>query len=502
MYNATLSFYYNSIDDKEYAADKQSVMAFLDNASENNDTNDNDNIEKAIVDLTACERVSATLDLMISYVKNIIRMGYSCDAVVAELNELSDLAQKLSSSENKLVYSLCASQKGKDRLAEKYPMLLPGFALWREHSFCEVTDNSQNIRQTEALYNEYVNLLSGIEVRLKGERMSLPKALSSNDAAIRAAIDQALSPVKGEFERILVSIKKIQSAMLPKPFDACSAIESEYGIPSKTVKAVLEFCNERGAIKEDEKLNGIYFEYADAVDICKSAIGALGGFFPRLIERVFDCRMIDYKDRQGKQSGSFTNMIHKTGSGICSTVFLNNYKDVTVLAHEIGHIIHGMILSERYSYFNSDYSVLAAETVATVFERLVQKEILSRYRINSSTETVRTPKIKSFINELMFEISLFENAEKGVIDVSSIRRANNILYPTVRGKNIDDYNWICSVHNFLPENCFYNFIYIFAEYTARKIVSGGESKIAGEKILEIIERDLKMPFYEAVSVFQ
>jgi oligoendopeptidase F len=107
-------------------------------------------------------------------------------------------------------------------------------------------------------------------------------------------------------------------------------------------------------------------------------LNAFGGFsreLQTLASEFFEKGWIDAEPRPGKSGGAFCASITPDTHPVILLTFLGKLDDAMVLAHELGHGVHGS-LSRSQSYFNFHGTLPLAELASTfgemlVFERLV-----------------------------------------------------------------------------------------------------------------------------------
>ncbi|MEK6821033.1 MAG: M3 family metallopeptidase, partial [archaeon] len=117
-------------------------------------------------------------------------------------------------------------------------------------------------------------------------------------------------------------------------------------------------------------------------DAQKTVMNTLEDFSPRFrkeAERVIVEKRLDAKLRPGKQSGAFC-MGHSPRE--TSYVMMNwsgRLRDVSTLAHELGHAVHNHLASER-TLFTHHAGLPLAETASTFAEMLLSEKMMSETR--------------------------------------------------------------------------------------------------------------------------
>ncbi len=109
-------------------------------------------------------------------------------------------------------------------------------------------------------------------------------------------------------------------------------------------------------------------------------VDAYGGFHPeagRIVSLFFEKNWIDAKPRSGKRSGAFCS------SGLASLhpytlmTYTGRMRDVSTLAHELGHGLHQYLAREK-GHLQADAPLVLAETASVFGEMLVHQKILKQ----------------------------------------------------------------------------------------------------------------------------
>ncbi len=98
--------------------------------------------------------------------------------------------------------------------------------------------------------------------------------------------------------------------------------------------------------------------------------------FATLAERVFADDHIDSEIRKGKRSGAFCATVMPDFTPWVMINYTDKVRDVTTLAHELGHAVHSM-LSEHHSHLTQHPSLPLAETASVFCEMLITDRLLA-----------------------------------------------------------------------------------------------------------------------------
>tara|TARA_Y100001980_G_C14554902_1_gene342337 strand:+ start:990 stop:2765 length:1776 start_codon:yes stop_codon:yes gene_type:complete len=176
-------------------------------------------------------------------------------------------------------------------------------------------------------------------------------------------------------------------------------------INPKTVKALIDTCDKNNSIVHKYyKLKGKMlrikdfkdydryaplgstqkkYTYNQAKDIVLESFDNFSPKMSKVAKLFFDNNWIDYSVRDGKRAGAFSHSCVPSVHPYILMNFTGKIRDVTTLAHELGHGIH-QYLSRKNGYFQQNTPLTTAETASVFAEMLVFNKLLSN--INSPKE--------------------------------------------------------------------------------------------------------------------
>jgi oligoendopeptidase F len=117
------------------------------------------------------------------------------------------------------------------------------------------------------------------------------------------------------------------------------------------------------------------YSFAQAVDFVLDSFKQFDDGVAGLAEKVFASRHLDSEVRKGKRSGAFCASIEPDLIPWVLTSYNGTADDVSTLAHELGHAIHGLLAS-RHPALTADASLPLAETASTFGEILLVDHLL------------------------------------------------------------------------------------------------------------------------------
>ncbi len=304
-----------------------------------------------------------------------------------------------------------------------YAYWLEAMRMFIPHTLSEPEEKIINIKNVtglsalqmvySALTNRYVFRLevNGEQKELtRGELMMYARDVNPD---LRARAYQELYKVYGEDGSILGQIYQTlvrdwrnEQVNLRKHASPISARNRINDIPDQVVDTLLDVCQRNAPVFQRffrlkakligmEKLRryDVYapvvksdktYSFEDASKMVLDAYQAFDGTFADMAERVFAQNHLDGEVRKGKRGGAFC---WPSGPDLTPWVMLNyqgKADDVSTMAHELGHAIHGMMAAD-HSIFTFHSNLPLAETAST-FGEMVLVDYMLRHE---SDETVR-----------------------------------------------------------------------------------------------------------------
>lgn len=349
--------------------------------------------------------------------------------------------------------------------------------------------NNQNVRKQAfnlmyKKYSEFINTISELYIsnvkvkskiaKIRKYNSSLEKAVINDDASIKVynslieAIDENISS-NHEF----IKLKK-EMLNLPEMH-----MYDLYVNPCEQDKDEITFDDAK-----QEVLNSLQVLGTEYIDKLKEA---------------FDNSWIDVYPNDNKRSGAYSMGIYGVHPFVL-TNFVNSKRDVSTIAHELGHSIHSYYSNTNQSVIDANYTIMVAEVASTVNEIL-----LSDYQIKNERDNKKKAELLYELLEMIratfFRQAMFAEFEKIVHDkveagtMLSAEDLNDIYYGLNKkyfGEDIiiDEqikYEWARIPH-------FYSDFYVYKYATgvsaaiciATKILEEGEEAV--EKYIEMLKQ--------------
>ena len=266
-------------------------------------------------------------------------------------------------------------------------------------------------------YSEYINTITEmylanvkqtvITAKLRNYKSSLEKATINDDATIK--VYEAL--MKGVEEGLDTNHQFISSKRKLLNMDKIHMYDL-YVNPFEQ--------------KEDK----ISFE--EAKKEVKDALAILGKEYGEMLDIAFENNWIDVYEKPNKRGGAYSSGVYGVHPFVLMS-FTENKRDVSTIAHELGHSMHSYYSSKSQNIIDSQYTIMVAEVASTVNEIL-----LSEYQIKNENDKKKKAELiyellemirATFFRQSMFaefEKTVHEKIEKG--EMLASEDLNNIYY--------------------------------------------------------------------------
>lgn len=163
-----------------------------------------------------------------------------------------------------------------------------------------------------------------------------------------------------------------------------------------------------------------------------NALEILGTEYTDKLKEAFDNNWIDVYAKPNKRGGAYSMGVYGVHPFVL-TNFVNSKRDVSTIAHELGHSMHSYYSNKEQGIIDANYTIMVAEVASTVNEIL-----LSDYQIKHETDKKKKAELlyellemirATFFRQAMFaefEKIVHEKIEKG--ETLSSEDINEIYY--------------------------------------------------------------------------
>ena len=154
--------------------------------------------------------------------------------------------------------------------------------------------------------------------------------------------------------------------------------------------------------------HNISFEEASEQVI--TALSILGSEYTDILKNAFSNNWIDVYQKKNKRNGAYSMGIYGVHPFVLLN-FINKKRDVSTIAHELGHAIHSYYSNLNQNVLDANYTIFVAEIASTVNEIL-----LSNFQIeNESNPTKKAEliyELLEMIRATLFRQTMFAEFEK------------------------------------------------------------------------------------------
>lgn len=143
-----------------------------------------------------------------------------------------------------------------------------------------------------------------------------------------------------------------------------------------------------------------------------NSLEVLGDEYKKLLHTAFENNWIDSKPMPNKMSGAYSMGVYGIHPFVLMS-FVKSKRDVSTIAHELGHSIHSYYSNENQNIINANYTIMVAEVASTVNELL-----LSHYQIENEKDKKKKAaliyELLEMIRATLFRQSMFAEFEKQI----------------------------------------------------------------------------------------
>ena len=154
----------------------------------------------------------------------------------------------------------------------------------------------------------------------------------------------------------------------------------------------------------------ISFEEAKE-DVLK-ALDVLGEEYINKLKEAFENRWIDVYPNSNKRGGAYSMGVYGVHPFVLDN-FVNKKRDVSTIAHELGHSMHSYYSNKTQNVIDANYTIMVAEIASTTNEIL-----LAKYQINNEKDKNKKAEIiyelLEMIRATLFRQAMFAEFEKNV----------------------------------------------------------------------------------------
>jgi oligoendopeptidase F len=142
--------------------------------------------------------------------------------------------------------------------------------------------------------------------------------------------------------------------------------------------------------------SGKKYSFDEARSMVVEAYRGFSGEFAQMADSFFSDRRVDVLPRPGKSGGAFCMGMTPSLNPYLLLNFTGNLRDVSTIAHEVGHGIHFM-LAQRQTILNYHMPLPLAETASVFGEMLLTRQLLENETDKEVKKSLLCAKIEDII---------------------------------------------------------------------------------------------------------
>ena len=244
----------------------------------------------------------------------------------------------------------------------------------------------------------------------------------------------------------------------------------------------------------------------EAFNNFNSEIGKIGKMF-------FDGRWIHAPIIKGKSPGAFSA---STVPSVHPYILLNyqgKTRDVSTLAHELGHGVHQFLAGRRQGHFNSSTPLTLAETASVFGEMLTFKLLLQKEKNLKEKKALLANKVEDMLNTVVRQIAFFEfekqihtkrlKSELAADEICQIWLdiQKNSLGSAIEFEEEYKYYWMYIPH--FIHSPFYVYAYAFGDCLVNTLFAHYEENLNGfdKKYISLLESGGSLKYKELLKPF-
>lgn len=283
-----------------------------------------------------------------------------------------------------------------------------------------IDENGKEVELTDATYTKYLKS-SNIEVRKQAFDLMYKKYSEYINTITemylsnvkRTVITSKLRKYKSSLERATTnddSTIKVYEALMKGVNDSLNINHEFVAMKKKLLEMDEIHMYDLYVNPFEENQDEISFEEAKIQ--VKEALSILGEEYNKLLNEAFENRWIDVYEKPNKRGGAYSSGVYGVHPFVLMS-FTGNKRDVSTIAHELGHSIHSYYSNKNQNIIDSNYTIMVAEVASTVNELL-----LSEYQIKNEKDNKKKAELiyelLEMIRATFYRQSMFAEFEKEI----------------------------------------------------------------------------------------
>ncbi len=511
-----------------------------------------DKLLKAIIEL---EKIDEKIDRVMSYAhllnaenieneKNKIFFQQMQEKITKYSSSLIFFSLELNNIENKKLKKLLKNKKLK-----KFETWIANARTFKPHQLNKKLEKllqDKSITSTNAWIRLFDEIIASLNFPFKKQKLSsaeILNLLSDNNPLIRKEAAKSVGTVLGQNVKIFATItntlakdksindewrkypnpirsRNLHNVVEDEVVEALShAVTSAYSNLSHRYYAMkakwfgvksLKYWDRNAPLPFQSNKQ---FTWNEAKKIVNNSYSSFNPRIGKIVKKFFDESWIHAPVIKGKSPGAFSASTVPSVHPYILVNYQGKIRDVSTLAHELGHGIHQYLAGKKQGHFNASTPLTLAETASVFGEMLTFKSILTNESDPKEKKALLANKVEDMLNTVVRQIAFFEfekkihekrkNSELSVKEICSIwmETQKQSLGPSINFEDEYKYYWTYIPH--FIHSPFYVYAYAFGDCLVNSLYAVYQDGLEkfDEKYIQLLEAGGSMRYRELLKPF-
>jgi oligoendopeptidase F len=209
--------------------------------------------------------------------------------------------------------------------------------------------------------------------------------------------------------------------------------------------------------------------FSEAIAMIRDAFGSVNPKMGEFVDMMVEKNWIDARVLPNKSPGAYCTGFAKSRTPRVFQTYMGSMKDISTLAHELGHAYHGWVLREL-PRAQTEYPMTLAETASIFSETLLSERLFEKageaekFVLGWENAFDAVALLVNIPARFDFEKSLYEAREKGPLSAQELNTLTRQAWEKWYGDTMSSYEdqfWMTKLHFSIAGISFYNYPYTF-----------------------------------------
>ena len=255
------------------------------------------------------------------------------------------------------------------------------------------------------------------------------------------------------------------------------------------------------------------FKWKEAKVIVQNAYSSFHPNIGKIVKKFFDKSWIHAPVIKGKNPGAFSASTVPSVHPYILVNYQGKTRDISTLAHELGHGVHQFLAQKKQGYFNADTPLTLSETASVFGEMLTFQSILKNENNQKEKKSLLANKVEDMLNTVVRQVAFFEfekkihekrkKSELSVNEICSlwVETQKESLGPSISFEDEYKYYWTYIPH--FIHSPFYVYAYAFGDCLVNSLFAvyqDGLEKFE-KKYIQLLEAGGSMRYRKLLEPF-